>query len=90
MPISLRSSDCDSYEGIWRRRTVMSVGKAAKPGAESSLICSIKELPPVGLFQIGASLTLESTAISSGLLGCTVPELFGGLEAEPTPVDIAR
>jgi hypothetical protein len=35
-------------------------------------------------------LTLESTAISSGLLGCTVPELFGGLEAEPTPVDIAQ
>jgi hypothetical protein len=40
----------------------------------------------VGLFQIGASLTLESTAISSGLLGCTVPELFGGLQVEPTPV----
>jgi hypothetical protein len=35
-------------------------------------------------------LTLESTAISSGLLGCTVPELFGGLQVEPTPVDIAQ
>jgi len=31
-------------------------------------------------------LTLESTAISSGLLRCTIPELFGGLQVEPTPV----
>jgi hypothetical protein len=44
----------------------------------------------VGLFQIGAGLTLESTAISSGLIGCTVRQLFGGLQVEPTTVDTSQ
>ena len=42
------------------------------------------------MFQIGASLTLQSTAISLGLLRCTVRQLFGGFQVEPTPVDTSQ